>query len=294
MVVRTSSPRYLLFSTPNNQTRVSDDGVSFNGPVTTQAPAAWWVTGEWQNSYVWAPDVSYHEGKYWMYYALSKTFGGHEVAIGLATSLTGLPGTWTDQGQVLASHNAPGGGPETGDRYRALDPSLLVDTQNNWWLVFGSFWDGIFITPINPATGKPTTAPAALTNIAARSGPVQWDRPIEAPFIFRHNGWYYLFASFDYCCQGVSSTYNIRVGRSRSPTGPYLDKAGVDMRSGGGSMVLETHGWVHGPGGQSVVHDLYQDEDLLVYHYYDGRASGQPALGLNSLAWDAADWPYVW
>ena len=114
---------------------------------------------------------------------------------------------------------------------------------------------------------------------------------IEAPSLIEHGGYYYLFASFDYCCRGLESSYRIMAGRARTPSGPFVDRSGRTMLNGGGTQVLGTHDEIIGPGGQSVVRvgDSYQ----LVYHYYDGANAGTPHLALNSLGFDSAGWPYV-
>jgi arabinan endo-1,5-alpha-L-arabinosidase len=279
LLIRSSYPRYTVYST-GNQALIGDDRVNFTGPLPSMIPAAWWTLDFNAENAPWAPDVSFHNGQYWMYYSVSR-FGVNKSAIGLATSATGDPGTWIDQGEILRSN--------PGDRYNAIDPNLLVDAQGQWWLSFGSFWDGLFMLRLNSSTGKPSSY--AFTHIAARPG---GHDAIEAPSIFRRGGYYYLFASYDRCCAGSSSTYNIRVGRSTSPTGPYLDRAGTRMLDGGGSMVLESHDWVRGPGGQNVVYDSKDNKDLLVYHYYDSRAGGQSFLGINWIGWDTQGWPYVW
>jgi arabinan endo-1,5-alpha-L-arabinosidase len=79
------------------------------------------------------------------------------------------------------------------------------------------------------------------------------------------------------------------VGRSSSATGPYLDRGGVPMNSGGGTEVLAGHGNFHGPGHQAVLADT--GGDLLVYHYYANN--GTSLLGINRLAYDSAGWPRV-
>ena len=279
LLVRPSTtPKYVLFGT-GNVTRVSTDRVQFTNTGPALAPQLWWQN--FGSTTYWAPDVSFQAGKYWMYYAVS-TFGSQKSAIGLATSLTGNPGTFVDQGIVFQS--APGAD------YNAIDPNLMVDASGRWWLTFGSFWHGIYTMQISPTTGKPASSNPTLYHLAERPS-VSGD-PIEAPFIFRQNGYYYLFASYDHCCRGASSDYNIRVGRSTSPTGPYVGSDGVDMLQGGGGMVLESHDNVRGPGGQSVQHDT--DHDILIYHYYDANRNGNPYLGINFLGYDANDWPYVW
>jgi arabinan endo-1,5-alpha-L-arabinosidase len=102
-------------------------------------------------------------------------------------------------------------------------------------------------------------------------------------------GGYYLYVSFDFCCRGASSAYRVMVGRSASPTGPFLDRGGVPMTYGGGTEVLAGHGAIHGPGHQAVLADGAQD--VLVYHYY--ADNGSSLLGINLLGYDAAGWPYV-
>nr|BFE50717.1 hypothetical protein GCM10017745_41440 [Saccharothrix mutabilis subsp. capreolus] len=170
----------------------------------------------------------------------------------------------------------------TTDDFNAIDPDLVVDDQGRWWLSFGSFWSGIKMIALNPATGL--RADSTLRSLAGRGG-----GPIEAPTIVKRGNFHYLFVSFDYCCRGANSTYRVMVGRSTSVTGPYLDRAGRALTSGGGTEVLAGQGGVHGPGHQDVFGDT--DHDILVYHYY--ADNGASLLGLNWLGWDAAGWPYV-
>ena len=289
IVIRSVPPRYAVYST-GNQTRFSANRVDFTNATATIVPVpAWWGSLNPDNT-MWAPDVSFRDGKYWMYYSVS-SFGSNRSAIGLATSLTGEPGTWLDQGKVIESFAS--------DDFNAIDPHLLVDAQGRWWVTFGSFWGGIHQFQVNPATGKATSTRPPVTQIASKVPATERvrgdkDNPIEAPFIFRRGSWYYLFVSFDLCCQGSASTYNVRVGRSSSPNGPFADDTGKAMLDGGGKLILATHDWVRGPGHVSVANDTADAKDLLVYHYYDSRAGGAPHLGINWLGWDASSWPYVW
>jgi arabinan endo-1,5-alpha-L-arabinosidase len=275
-MIRTPSG-YVLFSTHNGvETRTSPNRVQFTRTAAAIPGGAQWAgpyNGGNPNA-IWAPDISFHNGVYRLYYSVS-TFGSNRSAIGLATSSTGQPGSFADQGMVYAS--APG------DNYNAIDPSLLVDTQNRWWLAFGSFWTGIKMIRIDPATGRQSTADQTRYSLASRP-----DTQIEAPMIVSNGGFYYLFVSVGLCCRGVDSTYRVLVGRSTSPTGPYLDRSGQDMRNGGGTELLATHGRVIGPGGASVMPD--PGGDLLVYHYYDGQANGAVRLGLNRITWQDG-WP---
>jgi len=85
------------------------------------------------------------------------------------------------------------------------------------------------------------------------------------------------------------------VGRAISPQGPYLDRGGLDLRNGGGTILMSSHGNVYGPGGQSVFTDMVSGvaTPTLVYHYYDGGNNGTPTLGINRLGFTPDGWPVV-
>jgi arabinan endo-1,5-alpha-L-arabinosidase len=258
----------IMLKTSTDRTAFRDAGVAFpNGAPWTTA-----YTGGSAN--LWAPDLSYRNGRYYLYYAAS-TFGSNHSAIFLATSPTGTAGSWTNQGLVIESR--------TSDNFNAIDPNLAVDAQGRWWLSFGSFWSGIKQVQVDASTGR--RVDTTIRSLAGRGGGA-----IEAPFLHRHGSYYYLTVSFDLCCRGASSTYRIMVGRSTSPTGPFTDRNGTAMTSGGGTEILAGHGSIHGPGGQSVLAD--SDADVLIYHYY--ADNGAARLGINLLGYDAAGWPYVY
>lgn len=141
---------------------------------------------------------------------------------------------------------------------------------------------------IDPSTGKQYSGDTTRYSLAARP---TGNKAIEAPYIVKRGGYYCLFASYDVCCQGTSSTYKVKVGRATSVTGRYYDKSGVAMTNNGGTPVLESHGSVIGPGGQSVMRDT--DGDLIVYHYYDANDNGTPKLGIDLLNWSTG-WPVAY
>lgn len=276
-MLKRSDGRYYVYGS-HNASLTSTDRIAFSDGGAIFASVPDWVYGYNSDGDIWAPDVAYQGGRYLMYYTAS-SFGVNTSAIGLAISSTGAPGSWTDQGIVYASSAS------SNHDYNAIDGNLVVDASQRWWLAFGSYWSGIKLIQLDPDTGKPLASNTTRYSLASRASP----GAVEAPFIHQANGWYYLFVSFDACCAGVDSTYKIAVGRAQQVTGPYLDKAGVDMRSGGGSVIHATEGDMHGPGGQSVIKDA--DGDILVYHYYD--ATGTPRLGINRLGYDSAGWPVV-
>ncbi|WP_083752221.1 arabinan endo-1,5-alpha-L-arabinosidase [Saccharothrix sp. ALI-22-I] len=273
--VKTPGGTYLVAHTGDNiALKTSTDRTAFrNAGQAFPGGAPWTTTYTGGSRNLWAPHLSYLNGRYYMYYSAS-TFGSNRSAIFLATSTTGASGSWTNQGLVVESR--------TSDDFNAIDPDLSVDDQGRWWLSFGSFWSGIKMVQISPSTGK--RADSTIRSIAGRGGGA-----IEAPTIVKRGSYYYLFVSFDLCCRGASSTYRVVVGRSSSITGPYVDRSGRAMTSGGGTEVLAGQGSVHGPGHQDVFTDT--DSDVMAYHYYTD--SGASRLGVNWLAYDSAGWPYL-
>ncbi|MFI0355993.1 arabinan endo-1,5-alpha-L-arabinosidase [Actinomadura sp. 9N407] len=281
-MIRTADGTYYTYSTHNGlEARSSTNRIDFAGAGAALPNGASWAraySGDARE--LWAPDVSYQGGRYLMYHSAS-SFGSNNSAIGLAISDTGRPGSWRDRGRVITSSSR--------NDYNAIDPQLTVDAEGRWWLAFGSWWTGIKMIRIDPATGN-RHSDRTVRSLASRT---RTDLGIEAPHIVRHGDFYYLFTSWDLCCRGSASTYRIMVGRSRSITGPYTDRGGRALTGGGGTEVLATHGSrVIGPGGQSVLRD--GDQDLLVYHYYDRADGGRHKLGVNHLGFDSAGWPYVW
>jgi arabinan endo-1,5-alpha-L-arabinosidase len=233
---------------------------------------------------LWAPDISYFNGKYHLYYSVS-TFGSNRSSIGLATNQTLDPASekyrWMDQGKVISSNKT--------DDWNAIDPNVVLDEQNQPWLSFGSFWSGIKMRKLDLATGKLSDTDQTLYSLASR--PSSEQGAIEAPTIIRKNGYYYLFVSFDFCCRGRESTYNIRVGRAQRLVGPYVDRSGKPMLEGGGTLVLSGKGrWV-GPGHCAVLKD--KNGETLVYHAYDTEWRGISTLRIAAIIWDSDGWPAI-
>jgi len=167
---------YYLFSTGdpagtlgngNIQIRTSQNlhDWSYAGTVFATRPA--WITGALGNiPNLWAPDISYFDGLWHLYYAGS-SFGSNNSVIGLATTPTLDPRSpsyhWTDDGQVFRTSST--------DNFNAIDPSLVTDASGGKWLVLGSFWSGIKLISLDPATGKPATSSPAVYAIASKPFP---------------------------------------------------------------------------------------------------------------------------
>jgi arabinan endo-1,5-alpha-L-arabinosidase len=235
---------------------------------------------------LWAPDVSYFNGKFHLYYSAS-TFGSNRSSIGLATTQTLDQSSdryrWADQGKVISSYSS--------DDWNAIDPNVVLDEKNEPWLAFGSFWGGIKLRKLDQTTGKLSSTDQTLYSLASRPRTAELPGAIEAPVIVRKKGYYYLFVSFDLCCRGKNSTYNIRVGRARRLTGPYTDRSGKLMMEGGGTLVVAGKGRWAGPGHCAVLQD--KDGETLVYHAYDTEWRGIPTLRIASLLWDQEGWPTI-
>jgi autotransporter-associated beta strand protein len=253
-----------------------------DGPAIFSTPPAWTTqavpgfTGTF-----WAPDVEYFNGLYHLYYAVS-TFGSQVSAIGMATSPTLNPSSssyaWTDHGPVIESNN--------GYAYNTIDPSVVTRPDGTMWMSFGSYWDGIYQTQLNTTTGMLLNPNATPIHLAQRSGS---DTSIEASYQYYRNGYYYLFDNWGSCCQGVNSTYNVRIGRSTSVNGPFVDQSGVSLLNGGGTLFLSAEGNYIGPGQVGIYSQ--NGQDYVSYHYYNGANNGTAAYALQNLYWTTDNWP---
>jgi arabinan endo-1,5-alpha-L-arabinosidase len=233
---------------------------------------------------IWAPDIARVGDRYLLYYSVS-SFGSNQSVIGLATNSTldpAAPGFgWVDQGLVVQSRLR--------DRYNAIDPNLVGDREGRYWLSWGSFWSGIKMARIDPATGKRPDGDNQLHSLAWRPVARGGASAIEAPFIIARGEYYYLFVSFDFCCRGVASTYFVVCGRSREVTGPYVDVNGRGLEDGGGSIVITGDERFKGTGHNAVLRD--GERDYLVYHAYDAANAGTATLRISPIYWTPDGWP---
>lgn len=248
----------------------SDDGQYwYQMPDLLTSPLWWWsnhVSSHASNQ--WAPDIVQHNGRYYLLYSVS-SFGSNNSLIGMLSTTNLESNSWRDDGLVVESSSA--------NDFNAIDGDITFDANGTPWLSFGSFWSGIKVTQLNSSDLKITGGP--FYAIASRNA-------IEAPRITYRNGYYYLFVSFDSCCNGVNSTYKIAVGRSSNITGPYVDKNGTNMMNGGGTILQSSIDNYVGTGGQDVLQN-----ELLISHGYDTTQNGLPQLLIQDLYWDSQGWP---
>lgn len=297
--------------------------VEINGELVLFASAVEWSTyqfgsNEWNfkgdNIYktgspswydgdnLWAPSViKIRTSEFFLYHSAVTNEDNHESKIGFAKVNISTPEfTFSPSSDyVLESQNT--------EQPFAIDPAVFEDDNNRMWLVYGSHAQGIWMVELDKSTGllkeNPTHKVWSITDDRfielANYGGQRDENNIEAAYLYNHpdNAYYYLFVNWDTCCNGINSTYNIRVGRSNKPTGPFIDKNGVDLKAGGGTLFLDANGEIVGsdrfigPGHSGI----YQHSDGKYYfshHFYDGDNNGLPSLAIWNLSW-IDGWPVL-
>jgi arabinan endo-1,5-alpha-L-arabinosidase len=267
----------------------SQDKVAWTncGSVFSGGIPAWVIAAIPGIAGLWAPDVSYFNGEYHVYYNGSK-LGSQRTVIGLATNVT-LDSNdphykWIDRGLVLES--------KPGDDFNALDPSILVDGDGSVWLTYGSYWTGIKQREIDPSTGMLLASNPTRYELATR--PTVPHDPIEGASLVHHGEYYYLFVSVDYCCEAkvADDDYKQAVGRSLSPHGPFVDQAGTEMLGGGGTVLLRGDTNWNAPGGGTAYIDGENGESLIVFHAQNLNQHATPYQWVKALHW-VNDWPAI-
>lgn len=245
---------------------ISDDGWSWHGGAERPGGGA-------------APDVLKIGDRYLVIYGATGggLGGGHNGRILTMWNKTLDPKSpdfkYTNAIEVCASD-----GMEDQD---AIDPGMLLDpTTGRLWVSYGTYFGTIRLIELDPTTGERV------------KGNKEKDIAIdcEATDLIYRDGWYYLLGTHGTCCDGVNSTYNIVVGRSKNVEGPYLDNVGRDMFHGGGKMVIAAGDRVCGPGhfGRTVIDE---GVEIMSCHYEaDFERSGRSVLGIRPLLWKNG-WP---
>jgi arabinan endo-1,5-alpha-L-arabinosidase len=179
--------------------------------------------------------------------------------------------------------------------WNAIDPAVILDDKGVAWMSFGSFWGGLKLVKLDESWTR-VAEPQEWYTLAKLDRPMLIDdalagpAEIEAPFIFRKGDYYYLFVSFGKCCQGENSTYHMAVGRSKTVTGPYLDKSGKDMAEGGGTVIMKGNKDWYGVGHNSAY--TFDGKDYLVFHAYEAADNGLQKLKIAEITWRDG-WPEV-
>jgi len=233
-----------------------------------------------------------------MYYSVAAMDEDEDAqCIGLATATGTAPNlTWTDSGDSITCSFDPESNDDV-DMPNSIDPATFIDDDSSQHLIFGG--GRIWMTELDSATGGQlegnwwdeedpgyhflARGPDSLED----PGEIEW---IEASFMHKHEGFYYLFVNWFGCCDGVDSTYEIHMGRSDTRSGPYFDKDGAAMMQGGGSLLLAKNGRYIGPGHAGVFSE--GGRDWFSFHYYDGDRDGLPWVEVRRLEWEG-EWPMV-
>jgi arabinan endo-1,5-alpha-L-arabinosidase len=224
---------------------------------------------------VWAPDIAKRNNEYLLYYSVS-TWGSTASAIGLMTSPT-LDATdpkykWTDRGLIINSVK--------GQKLNAIDPGVLQAPDGTLWLSYGSYIGNVEVVQLDSETGLRIFKDSPTYTLSSRS---------EASDIIDHDGYYYLFVNRGSCCQGAKSTYNIRMGRSKVVTGPYLDSTGANMAQGGGDLFLGSSPTQIGPGHFGRL--IEDGVEKFSCHYEQDTTKHSSVLDIRPLLWGKDGWP---
>lgn len=283
---------YYMMSTGNGlQMAESDDMKTWrvwrHTPLLGSIPAWTHDSVPGFRKHVWAPDIIRWRDRWWMAYSCS-TFGKNTSAIGLVStdSLRPLSADgrnmieWRDEGPLICSKGGR-------NNWNAIDPNFIIGEDGTPWLTFGSFWDGIQLVRLDSTMH---VASGEQPRTIARRVTGGRENPVEAPFVFRHDGWFYLFVSWDYCCRGMESTYKVAVGRSRTVAGPYLDREGKDMADGGGTVFIEGDKRHYEALGHSAAY-RFGDEDIFICHGYSIADDGASVLVRKKISWTPDGWP---
>ena len=242
-------------------------------------------------NHVWAPDIIRWHNRWWLSYSCS-TFGKNNSAIGLM-SADRLDGQWRDEGCLITSIAKR-------DDWNAIDSNIAIDDSDDTpWMVWGSFWDGIQLARLDTSMHRLATRPVTIARRHLPGDPTAAENPtskyagrnsIEAPFIFKKNGYYYLFVSWDYCCRGAKSNYRVAVGRSKHIAGPYLDRSGKDMNKGGGTLFLEGDKQEYEAAGHCAAY-TFEGQDVFICHGYSVKHKGASILVQRPIKWTNDGWP---
>jgi arabinan endo-1,5-alpha-L-arabinosidase len=230
-----------------------------------------------QDGSLWAPDIHYHNGKYYLYYSVS-AWMNFNSGVGLATNIT-LDTTnpsykWVDQGMIINYKNG-------GEGVNVIDPNFFMDKDGKAWLFYGSYKAGLRLAQVNPSTGKLIKDPPELITITKSLG--------EGVFVIKGEGYYYIFASRGICCKGMQSTYQIVMGRSKDVKGPYLNKVGKSWVDNNYTLFLAGDSTEPGRGHNGFFTE--GDSTFIVYHAYTRAANGASLLNIKPLFIDKDGWP---
>jgi len=223
-----------------------------------------------------APDVIHIGDRYYLYTAANAGQTKADVSMIWTRSLDpASPDYGWSEPVIVASSSGV-------EDANAIDPGAFLDPNDSrLWLTYGSYFGYIRLVELDPKSGRRLRPNQAPYDIAING---------EASVMIYHDGWYYLLVTHGSCCRGADSGYNIRAGRSKKITGPFIDNIGVDMIQGGGKLVAGSHARVIGPGHFGLL-DLGDGVQKFSLHYEaDLNRGGASVLEILPLLWSDG-WP---
>ena len=224
---------------------------------------------------IWAPDINLINGKYVMYYSKSTWGGEWECGIGVATA-DRPSGPFTDVGKLFISS-------EIGVQ-NSIDPFYIEEDDGSKYLFWGSF-RGIYGIQLSD-DGLSIKPGAQKVQIAGTL--------TEGTYIYKHDGYYYLFGSAGTCCEGLNSTYRVMVARSENLMGPYVNKSGRPALENNFMLVMQKSNKVVGPGHNSEIVQDDAGQYWMLYHGFDAAdPDGGRKVYLDQILWDKDGWPIV-
>lgn len=224
---------------------------------------------------IWAPDINYINGKYVMYYSKSTWGGEWECGIGVATA-DRPAGPFTDVGKLFISSEI--------EVQNSIDPFYFEEEDGSKYLFWGSF-RGIYGIQLSD-DGLSIKPGAEKVQIAGTL--------TEGTYIFKRDGYYYLFGSAGTCCEGLNSTYRVVVARSTNLLGPYVNKSGKPALENNFMLVMQKSNKVVGPGHNSEIIQDDAGQYWMLYHGFDAAdPDGGRKVYLDQILWDKDGWPMV-
>jgi arabinan endo-1,5-alpha-L-arabinosidase len=227
-------------------------------------------------AHVWAPHVVKIDEYYIYYYSLS-AWGDANPGIGYCYTTDLYEGIWTLGEKLFLSS-------EIGVN-NSIDPFVIVE-NSRVYMTWGSF-SGVYLIELT-ADGR-----SLLGGIdEAYHNKIKIAGNFEGSFIYKKENDYYLYLSRGGCCNGLSSSYETVVFKSKNLKGPYLDENGVDAISGGGNLVLTSSAYFRGPGHNAIYSDS-KGTDWIIYHSYNLDSPNRRLLMIDPLHYDENGFPEV-
>jgi arabinan endo-1,5-alpha-L-arabinosidase len=244
------------------------------GTVFTVENVPQWTT----SNYFWAPDLTYHNGKYYVYYSTMINDDDESTGMGIGVAVADNPsGPYQDKGEPLLA----------GMGFDTIDPMVFDDEDGKRYMYWGSNGMPIYVQQLSEdgmsVVGEKTEALYANQG-TSRDG---YDKLIEGPWVVKRDDYYYMFYSGDYCCRDNthSAHYAVMVVRSKSPTGPF--------EAYPNNPILEMNEAFLAPGHNAVIQDD-AGQDWMLYHAYDliDLTSSGRVLLIDRIEWKDG-WPVI-